>query len=158
VSYYLPVGHLTPALLTKIQAPAIQTFLPKCGYNQNMPRAVVFGPHEYGCIEFRHLQVEQGAGQIEYFLKFWWTEGKAGSMLRISLSWNQLMAGVSWPILQNLTALLPHLKTKWIPSLRAFLCTIDSEIEIDTPFLYPPQRKHDINIMDRIIESGKFKP
>jgi hypothetical protein len=154
----LPVGHLPPALLTKIQAPAIRTFLPKCGYNRNMPRVVVFGPQEYGGIEFRHLYVEQGAGQIEYFLKFWRTDGEAGSMLRIALSWNQLMAGVSWPILQNVEAELPHLETQWIPSLRAFLSSIDSEIEIDTPFLYPIQREHDIHIMDRVIESGKFKP
>jgi hypothetical protein len=158
VSYSLPIGHLSPALLTKIQAPAIQTFLSKCGYNRNLPRAVVFGPHKYGGIKYRHLSVEQGAGQIEYFLKFWRTEGEAGSMLRIALSWNQLMAGVSWPILRNETALLPHLETKWIPSLRAFLCSVDSEIEIDTPFLYPLQREHDIHIMDRVIDSGKFKP
>ncbi len=68
-------------------------------------------------------------------------------MLCIALSWNQLMADVSWPILQNVTALLPHLKTEWIPSLCAFLCSIDSKIEIDTPFLYPPQREHDVHIM-----------
>jgi hypothetical protein len=68
------------------------------------------------------------------------------------------MAGVSWPILQNVAAMLPHLEIKWIPSLRAFLCSIDSEIEIDTPFLYPPQREHDIHIMDRVIKSGSFKP
>jgi hypothetical protein len=79
-------------------------------------------------------------------------------MLHIGLSWNQLMAGVSWPILQNVTALLPHLETKWIPSLPAFLCSNNSEIEMDTPFLYPPQCKHDIHIVDRVIESGKFKP
>jgi hypothetical protein len=124
-----------------------------------MPRAVVFGPHEYGGIECRHLSVEQGAGQIEYFLKFSRTEGEAGSMLRIALSWNQLMlAGVGWPILKNVTALLPHLETKWILSLRAFLCSIDSEIDIDTLFLYPPQCEHDVHIMDRVIDSGKFKP
>jgi hypothetical protein len=123
-----------------------------------MSRALVFGPHEYGGIEYRHLSVEQGAGQVEYFLKFWRTEGEAGSMLLIALSWNQLMAGVSWPILQNVTVLLPHLETEWIPSLHAFLCSIDSAIEIDTPFLCPPQREHDVHIMDRVIDSGKFKP
>jgi hypothetical protein len=57
-------------------------------------------------------------------------------MLRIVLSRNQLMAGASWPILKNVAALLPHLETKWIPSLRAFLCSVDSKIEIHTPFLY----------------------
>jgi hypothetical protein len=45
-----------------------------------------------------------------------------------ALSWNQLMAGVSWPILQNVTAPLPHLETKWMPSLQDFLSSIDSEI------------------------------
>jgi hypothetical protein len=43
VSYALPVGHLPSTLLTKIQAPAIRTFLPTCGYNRNMPRVIVFG-------------------------------------------------------------------------------------------------------------------
>ncbi len=27
-----------------------------------------------------------------------------------------------------------------------------------TPFLCPPQREHDVHIMDRVIDSGKFKP
>jgi hypothetical protein len=158
VSYALPVGHLPPAMLAKIQAPAIRTFLPKCGYNRNMPRVVVFGPQENDGIEFRHFTVEQGAGQIDYFLKFWPTDCEAGSLLRIALSWNQLMAGVSWPILQNVTAPLPHLKTKWMPSLWDFLSSIDSEIELDDPFLYPIQREHDFHIMDCVLESGKFKP
>jgi hypothetical protein len=57
------------------------------------------------------------------------------------------MAGVSWPILQNVVAPLPHLETKWMPSLRNFLCSIDSEIEIDTPFTYPIQREQDFHIM-----------
>ena len=101
VSYSLPVSHIPPTTLAEIQAPAIGTFLPKCGYNRNMLRVVVFGPQEYGGMGFRQLNVEQGAGQIDYFLKFWRTDCEAGSLLRIALSWSQVMAGVSWPILQN---------------------------------------------------------
>jgi hypothetical protein len=41
VLYSLPVGHLPPSMLAKIQAPAIRTFLPKCGLNRNMPRPIV---------------------------------------------------------------------------------------------------------------------
>jgi hypothetical protein len=37
VLYSLPVGHMPPSMLAKIQAPAIRTFLPKWGYNRNMP-------------------------------------------------------------------------------------------------------------------------
>jgi hypothetical protein len=158
VSYALPVGHLPSPLLANIQAPAIRTFLPKCGYNRNMPRVVVFGPQEYGGIEFWHFAVEQGAGLIDYFLKFWRTDGEAGSLLRIALSWNQLMAGISWPILQNVTTPLPHLETKWMPSLRDFRSSINSEIELDNSFLYSIQREHDFHIMDRVLDSGKFKP
>jgi hypothetical protein len=51
-------------MLTKIQAPAVRTFLPKCGYNRNMPRVAVFDPQEYAGTGFRHFTVEQGAGQI----------------------------------------------------------------------------------------------
>jgi hypothetical protein len=89
VSYLLPVGHLPPTMLTKIQAPAIRTFLPKCGYNRNMPWVAVFGPQECGGIGFRHFTVEQGTGQIDYFLKFWRTDCEAGFLLRIALSWDQ---------------------------------------------------------------------
>jgi hypothetical protein len=124
-----------------------------------MPRVVVFGgPQEYGGVGFRHLNVEQGAGQIDYFLKFWRTDCEAGSLLCIALSWNQLMAGVSWPILQNVTAPLPHLETNWLPSLQNFLYSIDSDIELDTPFTYPIQRKHDFHIMNSVLKSGRFKP
>jgi hypothetical protein len=39
-----------------------------------------------------------------------------------------------------------------------FLSSIDSEIELDNSFLYPSQREHDFHIMDRVLDSGKFKP
>jgi hypothetical protein len=43
--------------------------IPKCGFNRNTKRDIIFGPMELGGANFRHLYDQQGIGQVQLFLK-----------------------------------------------------------------------------------------
>ena len=54
VTYCLSTTCLTARQLDSAQSPATCSFLSKIGVNRNFPRAVVFGPLEYGGLDFRN--------------------------------------------------------------------------------------------------------
>jgi hypothetical protein len=98
---------------------------------------MIYGPQEYAGIKLHTLKVGQGIGQLTLFIKFWQTSSEASLLLCITPSWNQYMAGTSASILSDVYTELPHLETKWIPSLRGFLHTIDASLEVDNLFIPP---------------------
>ncbi|KAI2500300.1 hypothetical protein MHU86_14180 [Fragilaria crotonensis] len=104
--------------------------IPRCGFNRNTKREVLYGPIELGGANFRHLFVEQGIGQLQ--------------------------VGTSYSLLERVHTSLPHLESKWILSLREFLASIDSQLQLDNASIPQTQRQHDTHIMDGILSSGKF--
>ena len=52
--------------LIRIQRPAINAILPKMGYNRHLPRAVVFGPRNFGALGLPSLVFEQGIQQLQF--------------------------------------------------------------------------------------------
>ena len=89
-------------------------------------------------------------------MKQWRKASVSGKLLRIAISWFQVQVGVSFSIMGNVKAPLPHLESKWIASLRGFLAQIDAHISIDHLHVPLLQRLHDFNLMDAIQSSGQF--
>ena len=54
----------------------------KCGYNRNMKREVLYGPHHLGGAEFYELYDQQGIGQVTAFLRHWRSGTTIGILLR----------------------------------------------------------------------------
>jgi hypothetical protein len=156
VGFVLPNSYFSEATLNSVQTNAMGAFVPKCGYSRSTSRAVIFGPTHLAGAGFTPLYLLQGEGQILQFLKYWRTDTPTSRLLRIAVSWCQFQAGTSTPILTNVTTHLPHLESRWIPSLRQFLCRIQASIELDLTYIPPKQRIHDEHIMDHVISSGKF--
>ena len=93
---------------------------------------------------FRH---EQGLAKVESLLKHWRSnESDANRILRIVLHWDQYIAGISTPILENTTATLSYLET----------VQTQIRIEVDEPGLTLAQRENDKHIMDHVLELKKF--
>ena len=109
----------------------MSSIIAKCGYNRKTKTEVIYGPTILAGAGFIGLSTIQGTGQIMLFLKFWRTDCQTSRLLRVALAWAQLSTGTSQPILTDTTTDLPHLKVRWLHSLRDFLQEIDAEIEID---------------------------
>eukprot|EP00980_Cylindrotheca_fusiformis_P027515 scaffold20799_cov73-Cylindrotheca_fusiformis.AAC.4 len=89
-------------------------------------------------------------------MKHWRSYSYIGSLLRCTLAWAQLNAGVSIPILMIPSLRLAHFESKFIQSLRQYLATIDASIEVDTPFVPPCQRENDFYLMDVATSAADF--
>ena len=60
IVYPFPSGSLQRSQCQHLHKQVKQAILPKCGYNRNTPDAIVYGPSEYGSIEMRSHETEQG--------------------------------------------------------------------------------------------------
>lgn len=158
IGYPLSCSSLSRKQLDRIQLRAMSILVAKCGYNRNTKKAILYGPMEYGGASFRPLYVQQGVGQVTSFLRHWRQKSTTGSLLRCALAWTQMTAGTSYSIFQNVHAVLPHLESKWLASIRLFLATIDATMVLDDSSIPPLQRVHDFYLMDAILESRQFTP
>ena len=103
ITFSLPTGYLRKGALDHLDSKAKMVFLPKMGYNRYSSLKVIYGPADYGGIELRSLYTEQGVHQMQLFLKHWRHNGPPGKLLRVAVSWAQLVAGTSTSILSNVT-------------------------------------------------------
>ena len=156
VSNPLSCSALSIPQLDKIQRKAMSIIVPRCGFNRNTKKEILYGPMELGGASFRPLWIQQGISQVTLFLRHWRRNTQGGQLSRIALAWFQVQTGVSYPLLRYPKRPLPQLESKWFASMRDFLATIDATIENDD-FVAPPlQRIHDFVIMDAVQDSGGF--
>ena len=156
VGYTLPVSFYTKSQLETVQSKAMGAFFNRCGFRRTTKQAVMYGPTTLGGAGFRHLYGEQGLGQVMMFLRHWRSTGQPSQMVRIALSWVQLVAGIGKPILQDTTTPLFYVESKWFASLRTFLNHIQATIMLDNPFVPNLQRENDRHIMDIVAEADFF--
>ena len=148
IKYSLTANTITYADLEKIQKPAINSFLNMMGFNKHMPRAVVFGP-----IQFGGLGTEQGIEKVLFFIRHTHSKTTMGKLAIIVLHNYQLSAGIKLSVLQN-TCPLPHCNDTWIDAVRDFLHTVNGSIEMEQEFQIKPLRTNDEHIMDQVLQSN----
>ena len=150
VCYPLTASHLTTKQLRKIQQNAMMIVIPRCGFNRNTHRSIIYGPYQLGGATFRHLAVEQGVLQVAYFLRQWRMNSLVGDLLRCSVAWLQALVGTSYSAFQHPQTPLPHLESKWLASMLS--------IHLDNTYIPPLQRQHDEYIMDLLMSSNHYTP
>ena len=130
----------------------------RSGYNRFTSQAVLYGPTAMGGVGFLHMYNVQSYGQLKLFKKFWRTpQSIPGKLLRVTMAWLQKSAGTSTPILEDTHTRLPHLEAKWISSIRTYLGTINSHLNLTGILMPKLQRQQDAYIMD-IVLSMRLRP
>ena len=117
---------------------------------------MIFGPARLNGAAFRLLEVEQGVGQVLFFLKHWAHTLEPGQLLRIAVSWAQINVGVGYSIFAKVVTRLPHFESKWLASVRNFLRSISGRIRLDHTYVPDLQRVNDTFIMDHVLLNGSF--
>jgi hypothetical protein len=158
VNYVLPQCFFSPSDLRSIGSKAQLAFVAKCGFSRTMPLEVRHGPKELGGAGFLSLETLQGEGQLLNVLKHLRTNSQVSCVLKSTIGWAQLSAGVREPILAHPSLKLPHLEGRLIPSIRRFLHQIYGAIEIEQPFVPAIQRHDDQFLMNIVLDSGEFSP
>ena len=131
VGYPLWCSSMSVPQLDAIQRKAMSIIVPRCGFNRNTKKEILYGLFEFGGASFRPLWVQQGVGQVTLFIRHWRKNTQSGKLSRIALAWLQVHTGVSFPLLSCPSKPVPHLESKWFQSMRTFLATINASIEVD---------------------------
>ena len=81
-----------------------------------------------------------------------------GQLLRVLVTWCDYSVGMCASLLTDVYTPLPHLESKWIGSLRAYLASVDCWLELDETCVAPLERVDDNYIMERVVQSNQFTP
>ena len=156
MKYVLPQCFFEEKVLDRAERQSLPPLIAKSGYNRNVATQLRYAPLSYAGCGFIRWSTMQGEGQVTLFLKHWRTDTMVSRVLRIALAWSQWQSGLSKSILQDTLTKLPHLESRWIKSLRTFLCKIKASIQLDNPRVVPTERTNDIYIMEYAIRCKLF--
>jgi hypothetical protein len=158
MTYTFGISYHTLPKLATLQRSSTRATLMKIGFNRNTALAVVFGAVTFGGLGMRHLYVEQGIAQLQLFIRHTRAGTDQGTLLRITLAWWQLAAGVSYSLLEFPSRIIHHLDDNWLASVRNFLSFIDGTLHVDKVCAGMPQsaRSNDSNLMDSINRLPKL--
>jgi hypothetical protein len=123
---------------------------------RNFSCKLVFLCSFFGGLDFRHLYLEQGTGQITFLIRHLRTPSQIQDLLLIVLSWLQNCAGVSYAVLEHPSLPLPHLEGHWLVSLCQFLSFINGAIKITDLSIPLPQRSNNFYLMESALNSNRL--
>jgi ribonuclease HI len=132
-----------------IQQKAHTKFLQVCGLAKSFPRAVVYGPTEFGGIGLKYLYTESSCIKIDCLINHIKTDTSLSIEMKVNLNWVQIHAGTSIPILESKQQLL-YIEYNWFLSIKDFLNMINAKIEITNLWQPKITRQGDIIIMDEV--------
>jgi hypothetical protein len=148
--YSLPISQYSAKSLETLQSAPTRAALMKIGFNRNTAHRVVYGPSRYGGLGFRDLFVEQGVPQVQLLVQHLRAGTTQGILMLITLSWWQMVVGVSYPLLGQTDKFVPFDAPHWLSSIREFLQSVEASIHIDNLHLPQPHRDSNVCIMDVI--------
>jgi hypothetical protein len=155
ICYPLATTSISQQTLQNIQKPVISSVLSRMGFNQHMPRAVVFASKYRGGIGLLDLYSEQGASQIKLLITNLRSNTYLHNTIHILLESYQVATGMIGNPLIDLRK-HTYVQSPWIQSLRSFLKEINGAIIIPKLNQQHRLRLHDRAIMD-IANTSVYK-
>ncbi|MGH7954667.1 MAG: hypothetical protein ACREOZ_01775, partial [Gloeomargaritales cyanobacterium] len=149
IEFSSPVVCLTEGEANDIQRPVLNAVLAKTGMNRNMPRAVIFGPHELGGLNWPNLYTEIGINHLKYLIGHIRMGDVTGKLMEISLAHLQLRTGSGRPALTAPIADYTYaLEGTWIEWVWSFTSEMNASIELTDGWVPELQSVHDRYLMD----------
>ena len=152
LSYALHGTSLTEKQCGKINSMIRSTFLPITRFNRNFPSAVLYGPVEYGGMEFIEAYTLQDQVQLDYLIKqLRWDRVVANDFL-VALDSVQMCSGFVEPILESVADAIEYLSLSYIINLRTRLREMKAYVWIEKSWTPKLQREGDMSIMQAFVQ------
>lgn len=127
MGYSLSAVTISEKITNKIQAKALESFVPALGYNRGFPRDVLLGPSDFGGASIPRLHTESNIQQIEILLTNICAQTDLGKLFMINLNWIQILAGIDEMYL-NSTQEISYINNCFT-GIKLFLNQINGRIE-----------------------------
>ena len=149
LSYALHGSSFSDSQCSRINTLLRSAFLPGMRLNRHFPSAVLYGPLDYGGMEFPETSTLQDQVQLDYLLKqLRWDRNVANDFL-VTLDSVQLCSGFSSPILEHVAPALLYLEPSYIVDLRRRLAERGASLWIESAWTPHLQREDDSSLMDQ---------
>ncbi len=148
--YSAPAIGFTKLQLKKIQQSIISPCLSQAGYCNKIPRAVVYGPVIYGGMGWENIYVTSLVEKLKFLIGSIRLGDTVGQMLLLQVSWIQIFAGISTPILMA-TKQIPYIPLGLIANIHNHLVATNIQVEIYKVWSPSKQREDDRVIMDWVV-------
>lgn len=128
-----------------------KTFLPLLCLNRNFPSAVLYGPLDYGGMEFIETYTLQDQVQLDYLIKqLRWDKVVSNDFL-VTLDSVQMFSGFTAPILEFVHDKIDFIPPSYIISLRDRLREMKAFLWIEKSWSPQLQREGDSSIMNTFV-------
>ena len=152
LSYALHGTSFTEKQCGKINSMIRSTFLPITRFNRNFPSAVLYGPMDYGGMEFIEAYTLQDQVQLNYLIKqLRWDRVVANDFL-VALDSVQMCSGFVEPILESVADAIEYLSPSYIINLRTRLREMKAYVWIEKSWTPKLQREGDMSIMQAFTQ------
>ena len=139
ITYSLAACSYTLQQAGKIQAKALDNFLPVMGWRRTSARALVHGPLELGGINVPHLYAIQGATKLMTLFNHIRGKTALGLLLITNINWVQLISGKGSHIL-SATDYILYIHNNWILNPQEYMHTCYLTIKTNIFWLPSLQR------------------
>ena len=148
LSYALHGTSFTPRQCSKLDSVIRGAFLPGLRLNRHFPSAVLYGPTDFGGLEFPDIFTLQNQIQLDYLIKqLRWDKTVANDFL-VTLDSVQLCSGLSSPILESTGLTIDYLDASYIIDLRRRLAEMGGGLWIESAWSPQLQREGDASLME----------
>ena len=147
ITYSLAACSYTLQQAGKIQAKALDNFLPVMGWRRTSARALVHGPLELGGINVPHLYAIQGATKLMTLFNHIRGKTALGLLLITNINWVQLISGKGSHIL-SATDYILYIHNNWILNPQEYMHTCYLTIKTNIFWLPSLQRVNDELLME----------
>ena len=152
LSYALHGTSLTPTQCSRINKCIRPVIVPRLRLNRHFPTPLLYGPLEYGGLEFPDTATLQDQVQLDYLIKqLRWDKLVANDFL-VALDSVQLCSGFTSPILENTKGKILYLSPSYIIELRHRLSQMDAYMWIEKRWSPELQRVGDESLMEAFLE------
>ena len=152
ISYALHGTAFSRSQCGKINSCIRQTILPRLRLNRHYPSPVLYGPAEYGGMEFPEVYTLQDTVQLEYLIKqLRWDKTVANDFL-VALDSVQMCAGFTSPILEHTAIGVRYLEQSYIIELRTRLHEMQASLWIEKKWTPALQRVGDHSLMEQFAQ------
>ena len=158
LDFPLASSSLTREECESVHRAGLTPCIRKAGFAATTNRAIIHGPRDLGGAAFTSLYSAQFTGQMALLQHHLREGAETADLIRINLSWHQLVADVGFPILDTCAKDIPYMDNSWIMSIQNGLVSCRGSFRIHDQRFFPKLRDEDEHIMDRALSFDFRRP
>ena len=152
VEYVLPTSSMSQKQCAELDKLVTPILYHAHSIQKNNSKCILYAPEKYGGFGHKDVWHLQGLNKLKFFFAHYRRHDTTGRLIKISMRWTQLEAGVSKPFYTyHHQKLAPILTPTWVTHMWEYLSSCNSTIREHSPWIHKTTCSTDFFLMDEIL-------